>query len=82
MRPHEALVGRPIHELKTLNSKATHQHRKGGLYRDLGIAQDCDTKEPYEDQRGVLRAWQHVYPYEQKVILRPVSEDNKFTRLA
>ena len=79
MKAHEKLVGLLPADLRQMAPDATHQHRKGGLYRDLGIPIDSDTKEPYADHRGLLRAGQHVYPYEIQVILRPVSEDEKFT---
>ena len=79
MKPHEALVGKTHEELRSLSAEATHQHRKGGLYRDLGIAQDADTKDTYVDPRGPLRGWLHVHPYEPSLLLRPASEDDKFT---
>lgn len=82
MKPHERLVGKTNEELLTLAPEATHQHRKGGLYRDLGIALDAETKLPYHDTRGSLRAWQHIWPYEKSVLLRPVSEDHKFVSLS
>lgn len=78
MKPHEKLVGKSHEKLRALAPNATHQHRKGGLYRDLGIANDAETKQPYEDPRGPLRAWLHVHPYEESVLLRPASEDDKF----
>ena len=80
-KPHEKLVGKPKTELHDLAPEATHQHKKGGLYRDLGIAFDSDTKQEYLDDRGPMRGWLHVYPYETSLILRPVSEDDKFTPL-
>jgi len=78
MRPHEALVGKENHELRAIAPEASHQHRRGGLYLDLGIAADARTKEPYADDRGPLRAWLHIHPYDRGVLLRPVSEDDKF----
>ncbi|WP_298842164.1 hypothetical protein [uncultured Salinicola sp.] len=81
MKPHEKLIGKSHRELKDLAPEATHQHRKGGLYRDLGIAQDAETKQPYEDPRGPLRAWLHVHPHEKSLLLRPASEDDRFTAL-
>jgi len=81
MKPHEKLIGKSHRELKDLAPEATHQHRKGGLYRDLGIAQDAETKQAYKDPRGPLRAWLHVHPYEESILLRPASEDDRFTAL-
>lgn len=81
MKEHEKLVGLSHEELREMAPEATHQHRKGGLYRDLGIPVDSDSKEPYRDHRGLLRAWQHIYPHAVQVILRPTSEDEKFTRI-
>ena len=81
MRPHEELVGMEHERLREMAPTATHQHRKGGLYRDMGIAQDADTKEAYRDPRGPLRGWLHVHPYEERLLLRPASEDDKFTRI-
>lgn len=81
MKEHEKLVGLPHEELRKMAPEATHQHRKGGLYRDLGIPVDSETKESYSDSRGVLRAWQHIHPHPVQVILRPASEDDKFTKI-
>ena len=80
-KPHEKLLGQHPVSLKAFAKSATHQHYKGGLYRDLGIALDADTKEPLKDERGPMRGWLHVYPYEESLILRAVSEDEKFTKL-
>ncbi len=79
---HGRLVGLPFEELRKLSPLATHQHRKGGLYVDMGIPQDTETGEPYVDREGrIRRAWLHVYPHAQALYLRPVSEDEKFQKL-
>lgn len=79
---HGRLVGLPFGELRKLAPTATHQHRKGGLYMDLGIPRDTETKEAFVDKEGrQRRAWLHVYPHDQAVYLRPISEDDKFRKL-
>ncbi len=79
---HGKLVGLPFDELRKLAPTATHQHRKGGLYIDLGIPQDTETGEAFSDKEGrERRAWLHVYPHDRAVYLRPTSEDDKFQKL-
>lgn len=81
MKPHEELLGKKASELKGLAPEATHQNRRGGLYKNMGIAYDGRNKEPFADERGILRAWLHVYPYEQQIILKPVSDDHKYQEI-
>ena len=79
---HTDLVGLPLAELKQFSHLATHQHAKGGLYRDLGLIQSAETKAVLTDTQGrELRAWLHVFPYEQQVFARAVDEDYKFLSL-
>lgn len=81
--PHGRLVGCDDRTLRALAPEATHQHRKGGLYRDLGIAVDAATRTPVRDQRGVdYRGWLHVHPHEISLMLRPVDEDDRFRPLS
>lgn len=70
-------------KLRALAPEATHQHRKGGLYRDLGIARDADTMLAMCNAQGIeLRAWQHVHPHEVQVLMRGVDEDDRFLRIS
>lgn len=77
--PHGRLIGKPDEELRALAPEATHQHRKGGLYRDLGIAIDAETKLPACNSDGEeLRGWLHVHPHAMQLLLRPIGEDDRF----
>jgi hypothetical protein len=80
VKEHEKLVGKTNEELRALAPQATHQHKKGGLYKDMGIAIDTETNKTSVNSRGIPeRAWLHVYPYQKKVMLRGIDEDHKFT---
>lgn len=77
--PHGRLIDLPDDQLHGFAPAATHQHRKGGLYRDLGIATDAETKEAALNSKGEqLRTWLHLYPHAIGIHLRSVAEDNKF----
>lgn len=81
--PHGRLIGLDDAELRALAPEATHQHAKGGLYRDLGIPVHSDDRLPHADSSGrPLRGWLHVHPHAVQLILRPVEEDGKFRPLA
>lgn len=81
--PHGRLVGVDKAVLRGLAPEATHQHRKGGLYRDLGPAIDAGTKKTMRDDRGVeYRGWLHVHPHAPSLMLRPVDEDDRFEPLS
>lgn len=62
--PHEYLIGLGSRDLRRLAIDATHQHYKGGLYCLLGEALHTETEEK-------LVAYYHVYPYEQRLFVRP-----------
>lgn len=80
--PHGRLIGVPDEQLRALAPEATHQHRKGGLYRDLGIAYDADTKLPLKDAAGNdCRAWLHIHPHPQALYVRSVAEDDRYRPL-
>lgn len=80
--PHGRLVGLTDEELLALAPDATHQHRKGGLYRDLGVALLAETKAPLTGADGCsMRAWEHVHPHGRQVLLRSTAEDGKFRLL-
>lgn len=77
--PHGRLIGLEDAQLLALAPEATHQHRKGGLYRDLGLARFAADKSVITDDRGVKqRAWLHVHPHEVGVLMRGIDEDDKF----
>ena len=81
--PHGRLVGLDDATLRQLAADATHQHRKGGLYRDLGIALDASTRDPVTDARGVpYRGWLHVHPHQPSLLLRPTDEDDRFRAIS
>lgn len=82
MKDHEKLLGKSVKDLKALAPDASHQHKKGGLYLDLGIAIDTETGLDSITSNGhAQRAWLHVYPYKRQVFLRGVDEDHKFTSI-
>lgn len=77
--PHGRLIGLDDDALRAMAPEATHQHRKGGLYRDLGPAVDADTREVVRNARGTeYRGWLHVHPHAQSLLLRPIDEDDRF----
>jgi len=81
--PHGRLIGLPDEDLRALAPEATHQHRKGGLYRDLGIALNANDHSALADARGyALRGWLHIHPHAVQLLMRPVDEDDKFRALA
>ena len=81
--PHGRLIGLLDETLRALAGDATHQHRKGGLYRDLGVAIIADTREPMRDARGVpYRGWLHVHPHQKALMMRPIDEDDRFRPLS
>ena len=81
--PHGRLVGLPDEHLRALAPEATHQHRKGGLYRDMGVALDASTRTPMTNGRGVAyRGWLHVHPHATDLLMRPVDEDDRFRPLS
>lgn len=80
--PHGRLLGLSDEHLRSLAPGATHQHRRGGLYRDLGIPVLAEGRTRLTDPRGMAyRAWQHLHPHEEQVMLRPIDEDDRFRRL-
>lgn len=81
--PHGRLVGLADDDLRRLAPQATHQHAKGGLYQDLGIAVHADDRLPHRDAAGrVLRGWLHVHPHAIQLVLRPTDEDDRFRPIA
>ena len=80
---HGRLLGLGDEELTRLAPSATHQHRKGGLYRDLGPLIDARSGEVMRDRADVpLRGWLHIHPYDQQLFVRREYETNKFRPLA
>lgn len=80
---HGRLVGMSDEALKALAPEATHQHRKGGLYRDMGIIRDADTRLALCNAEGVeLRGWLHVHPHEVGLLARATDEDDRFRPLS
>jgi len=81
--PHGRLLGLTDAELRCLAPEATHQHRKGGLYRDLGPAIDPRSGQPMCDRADVpLRGWLHIHPHAQQLFLRREYETEKFRPIA
>ena len=81
--PHGRLVGMDDATLLGLAPETTHQHRKGGLYRDLGIAVDADTRGTMTDAKGrPLRGWLHVHPHARQLMMRATDEDDRFRPLS
>lgn len=71
-------------QLLELAPEATHQHKKGGLYRFMGLVRDADTGGLALHQSGdVLVVYEHLYPHEQGFWLRRSDEfnDGRFRRL-
>lgn len=80
--PHGRLIGLDDAVLTIMAPRATHQHRKGGLYRDLGIIVDADTGKALTHPDGsTLRGWEHVHPHAVQVFARTDAESDRFRPL-
>ena len=82
--PHTDLLHFTDPELKQMAPEATHQHKKGGLYRLLGQPRSSeDGKLARNDHCQVLVAYEHILPYERQIWLRASSEfyDGRFREL-
>lgn len=81
-RPHELLLGLEDDALLALAPAATHQQRRGGLYRRLGPILLASDRTPVLSEGGEpLIAWLHCHPYGPEVLARPESDDAKFRPL-
>lgn len=66
---HKELLGLSDHLLLAIAPTATHQHYKGGLYRELSVAHHKDTGEQ-------VTVYEHLFPYPNKRYVRRVHEFN------
>ncbi len=81
---HTELLHFTDQDLKEMAPEATHQHKKGGLYRLLGPARSSETgKIARDDHCRALVAYEHLLPYKREIWLRPSSEffDGRFREL-